>query len=259
MNAVRKNLANRLDIEPDALRQRRDLYALSIGLMLFNLAGGKIAANTAFGSLLPISIERPWLLLCAAWLGFFYFWFRFWLVSEPAPLGAFIEDIQWQAGNNARVRRIAEKFAQGAPWQRSDGVARGLINGPDGLVPKIVWRGLTPILNLQGLTARRGRANFNQQSESIGPAECLLPTEDHSEIRLAWLIAIPRAIVRERAFTDYTLPHLVAVLTVLIGLARLVAFESLTFHHAPLAATVKPVARSAVVIKAAPAPKGVSR
>lgn len=253
---IRKNIANRPDIQPDALRQRRDLYALSIGLMLFNLAGGKIAANTAFGSLLPISIERPWLLLCAAWLGFFYFWFRFWLVSDAKPFGDFFEDVRWQTGNTRQVRTIAAKFVAGGPNEALNESMRDQVRSSDGPVPRITWEGIVPILGLNTVTSRADRGagcayvTLGSNRNAVGDEDCVAFWKG------LWT-GFFRAILRERAFTDYTLPHLVAVLTLGIGIVRFVAYESPTFHHAPpvTVTTEMSLIRNGVENKTAPVPK----
>jgi len=38
----RKNISARRDIDSGVLRQRRDMYAISIALMLYYLAGGEL-------------------------------------------------------------------------------------------------------------------------------------------------------------------------------------------------------------------------
>lgn len=81
----RKNLAMRADIEAGTLRQSRDLYALGIGLTLFNLAGGQLNPDATLATLLPIRLSYPVALLAAAWVGFFYLLWRFWLLSDLPP------------------------------------------------------------------------------------------------------------------------------------------------------------------------------
>lgn len=80
----RRNIAGREDIASDALRQRRDLYAIAIGLCIYNLAGGYVLTDTTVASIIPVKLAHPWVVLAAAWLGFGYFWWRFWLISGPA-------------------------------------------------------------------------------------------------------------------------------------------------------------------------------
>jgi len=254
---MRKNIANRPDIKPDALRQRRDLYALSIGLMLFNLAGGKIAANTAFGSLLPISIERPWLLLCAAWLGFFYFWFRFWLVSDVKPFGGFFEDVRWQTGNTRQVRTIAAKFVTRGPGNETVSESiRDQVRSSGGPIPSIAWEGIVPILGLNSVTSRADRGP-GCTYVTLGSNRNVVSEEDRVAFWKGLWTGFSRAILTERAFTDYTLPHLVAVLTLGIGIVRFVAYESPTFHHAPpvTVTTEKSLIRNGVENKTDPALK----
>lgn len=230
---TRKNIANRGDIRPDALRQRRDLYALSIGLLLFNLAGGKVAANTSFGSILPIALERPWWLLLAAWTGFAYFWFRFSLVSEIRPMGAFLQDIAWQAGDTATIRRLAIKLAKGAVDPYSGQKVEAAIGPPDGCVPKLSWSAGKPLLDLCGLTSKGQGAGENKVPASFGMSEIEIPPEDRLAIIRVGLISIVRAVLRERTFTDYTLPHLFALLTFIVGAVRFASAEVMTFQVPP--------------------------
>ena len=241
-----KNLANRLDIAPDALRQRRDLYALAIGLTLFNVAGGKIAANTSFGSLLPLTLERPYVFLIAAWLGFFYFWFRFWLVTDARPFADYLEDVTWQAGASKQVRAIAAKFATRGPNGESQA---GDLLKSDGFVPKIFWEShegkrRVPGLSLNGISQRRYRDGYRQATVTAGPADCWIAKEDLPAFRAGWRRGFFRAMLRERTFTDYTLPHLVAICTVIIGLVHVVSNESATFHHTPSVVIAQPASHT---------------
>ena len=106
----RRNIAGREDIAPDALRQRRDLYALAIGLCIYNLAGGYVLTDTTVASIIPVKLSHPWVVLLAAWLGFAYFWWRFWLISEARPFADFHADAMWQAGNSRVGRGLAAEF-----------------------------------------------------------------------------------------------------------------------------------------------------
>lgn len=210
---IKRNLAARVDIPTDVLRQRRDLYALAIGLMLFSLAGGSLKADTSFGNVLPLTFSHPYLLLWAAWAGFFYFWFRFWLISEARPIGDFLEDVRWQAGNTFAMRRIAAEFATDTAQGNADDNKRQILS-PTGYVPVVSFSGVKPLISLNRLRHRRG----DGYSMTVGPGDQEVPRGRRLTFWLAYLSAFPRAIVGERAFTDYTLPHAFALLTLIVGI-----------------------------------------
>jgi hypothetical protein len=201
----------------DVLRQRRDLYALAIGLELYNLAGGKLVADTAFGSLLPLSLSDPHYLLAAAWIGFFYFWFRFWLISEVKPFGAFVSDVRWQAGDSLIVRRIAATVTNGRTPTEREHFSMQLLQ-PGGPVPRVEKAFPTPVLSLAKIRRHVQRPDETSSlASTFGPAGIEISRPDRLRFWWAWLRAIPAAIFRERAFTDYTLPHLFALVTALHG------------------------------------------
>lgn len=210
---LKRNLAARVDIPPDVLRQRRDLYALAIGLMLFCLAGGSLKAETSFGNVLPLTFSHPHLLLWAAWAGFFYFWFRFWLISEARPIADFLEDVRWQAGDTFAMRRIAAELATTTAQGSAEDNKLGILS-PTGYVPVVSFSGAKPLISLNRLRHRRG----DNLVMSVGPGDQEIPRGRRLMFWLAYISAFPRAIVGERAFTDYTLPHLFALLTLMVGL-----------------------------------------
>ena len=66
----------------DLDKRRRDLHALSAGLIIFSIAGGHLSNATAlyFGA---ITVDRPATLLWSAWLLWAYFLWRFWQEAKP--------------------------------------------------------------------------------------------------------------------------------------------------------------------------------
>lgn len=213
---ARRNLASRADIPADVLRQRRDLYALAIGLMLFYLADGSLEKGANVGSLFSLQLGRPGYVLVAAWIGFFYFWMRFWLVTEAKPIGDYIDDVRWQAGDSRTIRSIAAQYVT-ATEQGSEGTNRKRILDPKGHVPLVRWQGMTPILSLNDVWPR-SPARGGVGGVNAGPPHTAIPRKDRLRVLWVWLRAFPNAAVRERAFTDYTLPHLFALATLVIAL-----------------------------------------
>lgn len=213
---ARRNIANRQDIAADALRQRRDLYALAIGLTVFHLAGGTIASDTSFGSILPVSLARPWVFEVAAWLGFFYFWIRFWLISEGKPFDDFKEDARWQAGDLPAMRELACSFVTGSHYQPEES-SFAMLRQSNGLVPRMHVRQGTPMISLDALTANATRNGRGGMPMTCGPADNEVPSSDRRRFWWSWAKGWAYATFRERSFTDYTLPHLFALLAVGVG------------------------------------------
>jgi hypothetical protein len=246
----RRNIANRTDIQPDALRQRRDFYAIAIGLMLFYAAGGGFSQDANIGSMFAVHLKRPEFILGAAWVGFAYFWFRFWLITEAKPFVDFAQDAKWQAEDSSTVRRIASKHVTRQTSGEPEDLAQAILQ-PGNYVPKIVWKGLTPHLQLMHLRRKRG----DDFPKTFGPNVVELDSKERAAIWRASLLGYPKAMWWERSFTDYTAPHLFALLTVGVMIWA-------CLHGEP--ETTKPRARPEASSKVAPevqpaAPSSVTR
>lgn len=223
----RRNIADRKDIEADVLRQRRDLYAIAIGLAIYNLAGGYVAESTTLG-ILPMRLSHPWVVLAAAWLGLAYFWWRFWLISEVKPFGAFHEDAMWQAGHSRIGRELAGRHASptqfyNTPARTSD-ENRVLIAAPTGPVPRYSIPGFKPTVNLMELHRDAVAAKRTVLAESYGLGPIEFPEGQRARAWRVLLTGYWRAIWRERAFSDYTAPHLFALFTVATGFVHFFVF-----------------------------------
>lgn len=221
----RRNIANRDDIDAGALRQRRDLYALAIGLFIYNIAGGYVSDQATFASLLPIRLKYPIVLLAAAWAGFFYFWFRFWLISKARPIADYKEDAEWQAGHSETGRTLAAEYVDPTATpdqhkQSTEELAARLI----------VWNGPIPTLHYKKGKPRIGVSRMLKEKPSPGAHVHLanfgqdvdVPDSKLYLFRRARFIGYWRAIYRERTFSDYTMPHIFACLTVLSGIFHLI-------------------------------------
>lgn len=67
------------------LRQRRNLNAISIALLVYVLGGGAVRSGTPAqlpGGLMSISLERPTIVITLAWVTLLYFMWRYWLASS---------------------------------------------------------------------------------------------------------------------------------------------------------------------------------
>lgn len=214
----RRNIAGREDIAPDALRQRRDLYALAIGLCIYNLAGGYVLTDTTVASIIPVKLSHPWVVLLAAWLGFAYFWWRFWLISEARPFADFHADAMWQAGNSRGGRGLAAEFTGPISFfgsERSAAQNAESLKQPRGPIPKFKVEGGRPTIDLTDLLHHgRDRSTITQSFGHI----VVVGKGRRLRFWRAFAIGYFRAMYRERAFSDYTVPHLFAMFTVLTGI-----------------------------------------
>ncbi|WP_188444714.1 hypothetical protein [Pseudoxanthomonas indica] len=201
------------------MRQRRDLYAIAIGLCIYNLAGGYVQSDTTVASIIPVKLSHPWVVLLAAWIGFAYFWWRFWLVSEAQPIADFHQDATWQAGNSRAGRELAAEHA--GPTQlygnaRSADESAAQIRTPTGPIAIFSLEKWKPSLSLADL--RYNGKKETRLTESFGTSTTPLDRRYWPRFWHVYLLGYVRAMYRERAFSDYTAPHLFAVFTVLTGL-----------------------------------------
>jgi hypothetical protein len=217
---ARKNLSNRGDLEADELRQRRDLYAIAIGLLLFYAAGGNFLSDASVGSLFSVHLKRPEFVLAAAWIGFAYFWWRFWLISRVRPWGDYIEDVRWQAGDSPIARKVAAKYVTGYERHPLE-MQVSEVTGREGPVPMIRWVGFVPLLDLSFTQRRAPSKNESRMGRMLGGDGVEVNSRDRWALRWAWLRAFGKAAVRERAFSDYTAPHLFALLTVAVSVGAI--------------------------------------
>lgn len=208
----KKNTLNRQDVPADVLRQRRDLFATSFILLLFYIAGGHLpdtasATGLAFG----IKFDRPWILLAAIWVAHLYFWLRFWLLS---PLWAhnLRDDFNKQLCDSPLMRTLWDECMP--PAVRRDLQQHANLGGmpPGHLVPM-------PQIDDQGrislLYAGIDVSHMKQGEHWRTPVA--VPAHQLWRYHRARLYAAFKAVVRERTFTDYALPHIVAVLAVVVG------------------------------------------
>lgn len=77
-------MASRDWIDGRYLRQRRNLNATSIALVIYILAGGSVetgAPSQLPGGLMTINLEHPQVVISFIWVSLFYFMWRYWLSS----------------------------------------------------------------------------------------------------------------------------------------------------------------------------------
>lgn len=204
----KRNFAARKDIETGTLRQRRDLYAVSIALLLYYLAGGTLQPTLSL-SLLPLHFDSPCTFLYAAWVAFGYFLIRSRLLA-PSAVEEFIKDVLWQAGHTSIGKEVARISVKS---HRPDEVQR-LENALPSCSAQLTYMNSQPRVILTLL-----RRSADDISPRI-PHDLVVPVPEEALglFHRARMYGFFFAIFRERAFTDYLLPYVFAACTVLIAL-----------------------------------------
>ena len=214
---ARKNLGNRPDIESGVLRQRRDLYAVSIALVVFYLAGGKIGSDARLVGVFATHFDRPWVLLGALWAGWAYFLFRLSLMkSLPEGWADYVEDSHWQRGETRAAKRLARLMASSGYENEVDHVMRV------GFLPQLL---MSDKRRVDLSTMRPFRSD---ESGPKGRCDERMVPQTNFEVddvnSGAFWAAIyggyVRAIVYERSFSDYVLPYIVAFFAVAVALCH---------------------------------------
>lgn len=70
--------------EGDFLRQRRNVFVISLIIIAYNVAGGDISDFKFYG----MELHNEWALIVGVWIGFSYALYRFWMFSDmPGQVG----------------------------------------------------------------------------------------------------------------------------------------------------------------------------
>lgn len=207
-----KNLCgNRRELDPDVLRQRRDVFALGLGLIIYNIAGGSLTKAAEFAAV-HITFIHPNRLYVIAILGLFYFTSRYWVVA-PRWREPFMEEVdeQWRVTSSYRAltRHFIEQYANVELRARaldlaSQGWSIDFMNALHG----------QPLSSLSLKKPGDGRREAVASKDKRWNAE--LGRKQLWSLRLARTYAYIRAILFERTFTDLMLPYVVAYAAILV-------------------------------------------
>lgn len=212
-----KNLCEGRELAGDLLRQRRDFYAISLGLILFHLAGG-VMKDTATLSTLPATLAHPQVLYWSAWVSFAYFAWRYsvlvpdcgkrfreeWRRQARASHTFHLVCLRWArrcTAGKAKLQRLTEQLAHSRPElpDASEGVRVDL---------DALWSLYT-----------------GELLETVNPhSVTTVEKEDIPSLRIARLVGFIRAIFLERTASDLILPYVtgaaaiaVAIITTALG------------------------------------------
>jgi len=179
------------------LRQRRNLIAMSIGLSLYMLAGGKV--QTLFG----VTLDNPEVALIFAWFGFFYFWWRSKLYQGSPMDGRFKSEQSHYLSIDEYAKTLAHKYLK----RKYLKLNLPAIKYEGDII--IAWTG-----KLKDLVF--SYTNLSQQEEAqIGSK--FIPVNKADQVIILFRLWVLTAM-NGKAFTDYFIPYLLAELTVITGI-----------------------------------------
>ena len=205
------NIAQREDIPAATLRQRRDLYALGIALTIFYLAGGEVLSQGTQG-IIPLQLKNPWVVLVAAWIGFFYFLARYRMMKGHSEAWSeFRSDWSWQMSKHPKFRHLVLEVI---PMQY---VSETVLHAR-----RMIEQGCVPLMSRQksgiwvvGLSEiRTPGKKENVQPSGLG--EYTLSEEASKKMTWLWRRHILSAIANEHTFTNYLFPYYFAAIPIFI-------------------------------------------
>lgn len=208
-----KNLCGRGAIDPETLRQRRDFYSVSIGLVIFYFAGGSINQDSTLG-MLPLHFENPHVFLIAAWIGWGYFLWRYWLHTENI-FSDFKEEMDWQATDTWFARRLINTIAKPVNEQQKNYLQ--MCNQKKPLLCKLNKVNGKARIELVSLSINKvsgpGYLSIDQHRWELEKSEILYYYS-------AKAFGFFKALYKEKTFTNYILPYLIGLITVVVYILK---------------------------------------
>ncbi len=214
-----KNLCKDRELTGDLLRQRRDFYAISLGLILFHLAGGGMR-DSATLSAMPVKLLHPAVLYWSAWVSFVYFAWRFW-VLDPGSVTRFRQEWNRQARATGAFHRLCLEWMKecvGGKAQTEE--IRSLLSHARPPFPHIAEGAHVDFHEFESL--QEGGHHFIKQVSSV-----TVKRKDLWRLRVARAFGFLRAIFLERTASDLLLPY------VLGGAAIICAAVTIAAGHTP--------------------------
>ncbi|WP_395679497.1 hypothetical protein [Dokdonella sp.] len=213
----------------DLEKRRRDLYAISLGIILYNTAQGSVSetATTLFGA---VHLGRPWVLIVGAGIMWAYFLWQF-LLAAKGQWSRIAKDVDRQIGRGRGFRRFTARRLQCiAQSAREKAEIYRSTNSSGHRVYTEYVRQVEEGIALKRCFARSADwlKTFDQDSLSdrsgnrthlhLGIAEDdykkyaeeQVPFAEWQRRRIVWAAALWSAI-REDAFSDLLLPLIVAI------------------------------------------------
>lgn len=201
------------ELDGDLLRQRRNVYATSLGLIVYHVAGGRLGANGEFAAL-RIHFTRPEWLYVIAIVALVYFLYRFWVV-DPGCIERFKQEWVAQTKCTKPYRKASEHVGRDPNARRA--IQQVNVHGDQRLFAEFAprkgegWR-------LAGLSAPGSfrDPNYFWPVSEVGAGLKTCVDAVQGELKLASALGFLRAIVLERSFTDLIAPYGIAAIALIV-------------------------------------------
>ena len=186
------------DLDAGFLRQRRNLLMISIALLLYELAEGKLKGASLMA---PVEFGKPWVALVFGWVAFFYLWWRY-VIRSRGYRKKVKDDWIVSVQEDRRYRNLV-----------SDIVSANLQTIPKGhhgnLRPRIksTWRSRK--FDYSQHLGRGG--DSGEDARAIAPAP-------YWKVVAVECRGILSAIFRHTTISDYVLPQVIAGATLIVGI-----------------------------------------
>ena len=184
------------DLKPGLLRQRRNLLMISLALLLYELANGKL---TGMSLMAGVKFEKDWVILLFGWIAFFYLWVRYSIRSK---------DLRQRVRHDWAVSVINDKRYKNLVGKLG---GKRLPSGyEDNGTPDIQGNWHSRTLNFAEKLDGSVHRDAHPDAIKTAPYWSALAIECRG-----WITAT----FRHAAVTDYVLPHVIAVGTLVVGIA----------------------------------------
>ena len=181
--------------DPGFVRQRRSVMAISLGLIIYELAGGKLHGASVFGGV--ITLEHPRIVLYFAWAALFYFIWRYWLYMR-GEFGRVRTEYLVAIGYLPSFKELASEF-------QGEIIAGRHQNDEPVIVTSWFGRSLD--------FSRRWSTSGVLESFANNPSNVPVPYWRLKRIEIvAWILTA----YKDRAFSDYLLPYLIAAFAIAV-------------------------------------------
>jgi hypothetical protein len=184
------------DLPSGFLRQRRNLIAISLAFLVFEIGGGTFE-KLSF-PVIGITLENESVAIWGAWIAMFYFIWRYWLYSEPIRKD-FHDNCLDVLVQNIRFKKLAQKVLK-----ETHGIDRDL---PFPSVKRNIFR----------RSFDYGRQVTSNSSHEDGNLKGKIANAPFLEVLSLEIWAVFVAMFRFRGFSDYVMPYLLAIIAIVFG------------------------------------------
>ena len=204
------------ELDGDLLRQRRNVYATSLGLIIYHIAGGRLGTDGEFAAL-RIHFTRPEWLYVIAIVALVYFLYRYWIV-DPGCIARFKEEWMAQTRLTRPYRDASLRIGSTPDAQVEIERRQPAVRAKDWwarllYVEQAGWQveSLTPV-NYQDPCQSGGfaldAATRHRLAQPLG--------NERSTLAAARRRGFARAILLERTFTDLLAPYGIAGVALIV-------------------------------------------